>query len=151
VIQPNYFTEAKDWCNMRRIVDLSRDIFAQKAFDAFRGPEMSPGAGVRDRGAMDDFIREWGDTGYHPSSTCRMGTDDRAVVAPDGSVRGVTGLRICDASIMPSIVSGNLNAPVMMMAEKISDLIRGRQPLPPERVSVVARAGEKRQTEEAST
>ena len=151
VIQPNYFMESKDWCDMRRIVELSRDIFAQKAFDAFRGPEMSPGTGVRDRGAMDDFIREWGDTGYHPSSTCRMGTDDKAVVAPDGKVRGVTGLRICDASIMPSIVSGNLNAPVMMMAEKISDLIRDRQPLPPERVSVVARAGAKRQTEEAST
>jgi choline dehydrogenase len=150
LIQPNYFSEPKDWRDMRRIVDLSRDIFCRKAFDDFRGPEMSPGAGVRDGQAMDDFIREWGDTGYHPSSTCRMGTDDRAVVAPDGRVRGVSGLRVCDASIMPSIVSGNLNAPVMMMAEKISDLIRGLPPLPPERVNVVARAGAKLATKEVS-
>lgn len=151
VIQPNYFTESKDWRDMRRIVDLSRDIFSRKAFDAFRGPEMSPGTGIRDGEVMDDFIREWGDTGYHPSSTCRMGTDDRAVVAPDGRVCGVSGLRICDASIMPSIVSGNLNAPVMMMAEKISDLIRGRQPMSSERVGVVARVGEELATKEVSS
>ncbi|MFO1088041.1 MAG: choline dehydrogenase [Hyphomicrobiales bacterium] len=150
LIQPNYFSEPKDWRDMRRIVDLARDIFSQKAFDAFRGPEMSPGASVRGGQAMDDFIREWGDTGYHPSSTCRMGSDDRAVVAPDGQVHGVSGLRICDASIMPSILSGNLNAPVMMMAERISDLIRGRPLLPPEHVRVVARAGETHETQELS-
>lgn len=140
VIQPNYFSEPKDWLDMRRIIELSRDIFACRAFDKFRGPEMSPGSAIINGKAMDGFIREWGDTGYHPSSTCRMGADDRAVVAPSGLVNGVGGLRICDASIMPSIVSGNLNAPVMMMAEKISDLIRDRPPLSPEYVSVVARS-----------
>jgi choline dehydrogenase len=148
VIQPNYFAEPKDRRDMRRIIDLSRDIFSRNAFAPFRGPELSPGATVRGGAAMDDFIREWGDTGYHPSSTCRMGSDDRAVVAPDGRVCGVGGLRVCDASIMPSIVSGNLNAPVMMMAERISDLIRRRPPPPPERVAVVARAGEEPATRE---
>jgi choline dehydrogenase len=131
IIQPNYMTEEADWRDMRRIIELSREIFSQKAFARYRGPELSPGAQMRGRTELDQFIREWTDTGYHPAGTCRMGDRPDAVVSPDGSVHEVEGLRVCDASIMPRIVSGNLNAPVMMMAERISDLIIGKALLAP--------------------
>lgn len=130
LIQPNYFAEPEDWRDMRRIIAMSRDIFARKAFDRYRGPEMSPGANRLSDTDLDDFIREWGDTGYHPAGTCRMGVGEDAVVAPDARVHGIEALRVVDASIMPTIVSGNLNAPVMMMAEVMADRILGRPPLP---------------------
>jgi choline dehydrogenase len=131
LIQPNYMTEPRDWDDMRRIIALSREIFAQAAFGPYRGREMSPGATVRGRAETDQFLREWVDTGYHPAGTCRMGKDANAVVAPEGQVYGIEGVRVCDASIMPTIVSGNLNASVMMMAERMSDLILGRAMLEP--------------------
>jgi choline dehydrogenase len=130
LIQPNYFAEPDDWRDMRRIIAISRDIFAKRAFDRYRGPEMSPGSPRQSNAELDDFIREWGDTGYHPAGTCRMGIGDDAVVSPDAYVRGIAALRVVDASIMPTIVSGNLNAPVMMMAELMADRIRGAAPLP---------------------
>lgn len=82
--------------------------------------------------AIDEFLREKADTAYHPCGTCKMGSenDPMAVVNPSGCVYGIEGLRVVDSSIMPSIVSGNLNAPTIMMAEKLSDVILGKQALP---------------------
>jgi choline dehydrogenase len=79
---------------------------------------------------LDKFIREHAETAFHPSCSCKMGTDEMAVVDGEGRVHGMQSLRVVDASIMPIITTGNLNAPTIMIAEKIADKIRGRQPLP---------------------
>jgi choline dehydrogenase len=135
-IQPNYLMEEQDRKEFRDAVKLTREIFAQKAFDQYRGPEINPGAHVKSDAEIDAFVRERGDSAYHPSCTCKMGTDDMAVVDPQARVRGLDGLRVVDASIMPSVVSGNLNAPTIMMAEKCSDMILGKKPLPKANVPV---------------
>ena len=131
VIQPNYLATERDRWEMRQAVKLTREIFRQRAFDPYRGAELAPGAGVRSDAEIDAFVRARADSAYHPSCSCRMGADDLAVVDAEARVRGLAGLRVVDASIMPSIVSGNLNAPVIMMAEKASDMILGKPPLPP--------------------
>lgn len=115
----------------RQCVKLSREIFAQKAFDPFRGPEALPGPQVQSDADIDAFVRQKADTAYHPSCTCKMGSpsDPMAVVDSNTRVLGLEKLRVIDASIMPSIVSGNLNAPTIMMAEKTADIIRGRPAL----------------------
>lgn len=136
VIEPNYLAEARDRAEMRACVRLTREIVAQPAFDRYRGRELQPGAAVTDDTAIDAFVRRKADSAYHPSCTCKMGTDALAVVDPQCRVRGLDGLRVVDASIMPSIVSGNLNAPTIMMAEKAADLILGRPALRPEQVPV---------------
>ncbi|KAM8930767.1 choline dehydrogenase, mitochondrial [Pelodytes ibericus] len=127
LINPNYLSTEKDVLDFRQCIKLSREIFAQKVFDKFRGLELLPGPTVRSDKDIDAFIRQKADTAYHPSCTCKMGdpNDDDAVVDPDMKVIGVENVRIVDASIMPSIVSGNLNAPTIMIAEKASDIIRG--------------------------
>ncbi len=135
-IEPNYLAEERDRADLRACVRLTREIFAQPAFDRYRGRELQPGAGVADDAGIDAFIRAKADSAYHPCCTCRMGTDARAVVDPDCRVRGLAGLRVVDASIMPSIVSGNLNAPTIMIAERAADLILGAAPLPPDEVPV---------------
>ena len=109
---------------------------AQKAFDPFRGEELAPGPAVKSDADIDGFVRAKAESAYHPSCTCRMGTDDMAVVDGSGRVHGVEGLRVVDASIMPDVVSGNLNVPTIMMAEKLADAIRGRPELPQEKVPV---------------
>nr|DBA18677.1 TPA: hypothetical protein GDO54_016897 [Pyxicephalus adspersus] len=131
IINPNYLSTVKDVVDFRQCVKLSREIFAQKAFDEFRGPEILPGPSVQTDEAIDAFIRQKADTAYHPSCTCKMGqpADTGAVVDPETKVIGVEHLRVVDASIMPSIVSGNLNAPTIMIAEKASDIILGKPPL----------------------
>jgi choline dehydrogenase len=131
VIQPNYLATERDRWEMRQAVKLTREIFRQRAFDPYRGPELAPGAGVQSDAEIDAFVRARADSAYHPSCTCRMGADEMAVVDAEARVRGIAGLRVVDASIMPSIISGNLNAPVIMMAEKASDMILGKSPLPP--------------------
>ncbi|XP_053326026.1 choline dehydrogenase, mitochondrial [Spea bombifrons] len=127
IIDPNYLSTEKDIVDFRQCVKLSREIFAQKAFDDFRGPEVRPGPSVQTDEEIDAFVRQKSDTAYHPSCTCKMGrtTDPDAVVDPDTRVIGVENVRVVDASIMPSVVSGNLNAPTIMMAEKASDIIKG--------------------------
>lgn len=103
---------------MRRGVELARHIVSQPAFEELRGKEIRPGADD-----LDTFIRSKAESAYHPSCTCRMGTDEMAVVDAKACVQGIESLRVVDASIMPEITNGNLNAPVIMMAEKVSDYI----------------------------
>ncbi|XP_061841513.1 choline dehydrogenase, mitochondrial isoform X2 [Nerophis lumbriciformis] len=138
VLQPNYLSTDVDVQEFRQCVKLSREIFAQKAFDPFRGAEVQPGETVRSDAEIDAFVRRKADSAYHPSCTCKMGapSDPTAVVDPQARVLGVEGLRVVDASIMPSIVSGNLNAPTVMIAEKLADVIRGRPPLVDQQVPV---------------
>ena len=132
----NYLSEEQDVVEMRDSVRLARKIFAQKAFDPYRGEELAPGSDVVSDRAIDDFNRKMGDSAYHPSCTCKMGldSDPMAVVDHETRVRGVSGLRVIDASIMPSIVSGNLNGPTIMLAEKAADIVMCNAPLPPSSV-----------------
>ncbi|MCV0396118.1 MAG: choline dehydrogenase [Rhizobiaceae bacterium] len=133
VIRFNYMSHPDDWSEFRHCIRLTREIFAQPAFDAYRGRELSPGEGVTSDEALDDFIREHAESAYHPCGTCRMGRadDPMAVVDPECRVIGIEGLRVADSSIFPRITNGNLNAPSIMTGEKAADHILGRQPLPP--------------------
>jgi choline dehydrogenase len=112
-------------------VEMARDIAAQTALARFARAEFHPGPDVRTRAQLRKWVRRETGTSYHPAGSCRMGTDDAAVVDGEGRVRGVSALRVVDASIMPRVITGNLYAPVMMMAEKIADRIRGIEPLAP--------------------
>jgi choline dehydrogenase len=126
----NYMETEQDWREFRDAVRITREIIAQPALDRYRGREISPGAAAETREDLDAFVRAHGETAFHPSCSCRMGEDAMAVVDGQGRVHGLEGLRVVDASIMPLIVTGNLNAPTIMMAEKTADRIRGRAPLP---------------------
>ncbi len=130
-IRFNYMDHPDDWTEMRACVRLTREIFAQPAFDPYRGAEIQPGAAVRSDAQIDAFIRDKVESAYHPSCTCRMGRPDdpMAVVDPEGRVIGCEALRVVDSSIMPSITTGNLNAPTIMLAEKLADAILGRPAL----------------------
>jgi choline dehydrogenase len=129
----NYMATEGDRAEMRAAVRLTREVFSQKAFDPYRGPELAPGPDVRSDAEIDAFVRAKAESAYHPSCSCKMGleSDPLAVVDAECRVFGVERLRVVDASIMPSIPSCNLNAPTIMLAEKAADLIRGRPPLPP--------------------
>jgi choline dehydrogenase len=131
-IRFNYMSHPDDWDEMRACVRLTREIFAQPAFARYRGREIQPGEQVQSDADIDAFIRERVESAYHPSCTCRMGRadDPLAVVDPEARVIGVESLRVVDSSIMPSITTGNLNAPTIMLAEKVADHILGRSPLP---------------------
>ena len=134
LIDPNYLAEEKDLVDMRACVKIAREVFSRRAFDSVRGKEIWPGAAVKTDSEIDAWIRASSETAYHLAGTCRMGKegDAEAVVDSEGRVFGAEGLRVADASIMPDLPSGNLNAPVIMMAEKIADKMRGRE-LPPSR------------------
>ncbi len=136
LIQPNYLATENDRIAMREGVKITRDIFGQEAFDPYRGPELMPGAHVQSDDKIDDFIRRTAETIYHPIGSVKMGTDAESVVDAQCRVHGVEGLRVVDASVMPTLVGGNTNAPTIMIAEKISDAILGKPPLPPEVVQV---------------
>jgi choline dehydrogenase len=133
VIRFNYLSHPDDWADFRRCIRLTREIFAQPAFDAFRGIEISPGSHVQSDEELDAFIRDHAESAYHPCGTCRMGRadDPMSVVDPQCRVIGVEGLRVADSSIFPRITNGNLNAPSIMTGEKAADHILGRAPLPP--------------------
>jgi choline dehydrogenase len=128
----NYMSRPEDWVEMRACARLTREIFAQAAFDRYRGREIQPGADVVSDERIDAFIREKVESAFHPSCTCRMGSsaDPLAVVDSETRVIGVEALRVVDSSIMPSITTGNLNAPTIMLAEKAADHIRGGGLLP---------------------
>jgi choline dehydrogenase len=130
-IQFNYMSHADDWTEMRACVRLTREIFGQAAFAPYRGREITPGADVAGDEAIDAFVRRHIESAYHPSCTCKMGAenDPLAVVDSQARVFGLEGLRVVDSSIMPSVTSGNLNAPTIMIGEKAADMIRGREPL----------------------
>ncbi|MFC5695032.1 choline dehydrogenase [Pseudomonas sp. GCM10022186] len=126
----NYMSHEQDWQEFRDGIRLTREIMAQPALDPYRGRELSPGANLKSDAELDEFIRTHAETAFHPSCSCKMGTDDMAVVDGQGRVHGMEGLRVVDASIMPEIITGNLNATTIMIAEKIADKIRNRKPLP---------------------
>lgn len=127
----NYMAHDVDWREFRAGVRLTREIIGQQAMDAFRGREIKPGPSIHGDAEIDAFVREHAETALHPSCTCAMGdaSDPMAVVDRDGRVHGAQALRVVDASIMPRIITGNLNAATIMIAEKIADAIRGRPPL----------------------
>lgn len=133
VIRFNYMSHPDDWSEFRHCIRLTREIFGQKAFDGFRGKEISPGSHVQSDDELDAFIRDHAESAYHPCGTCRMGRadDPTAVVDPECRVIGVEGLRVADSSIFPRVTNGNLNAPSIMTGEKASDHILGRTPLAP--------------------
>ena len=135
-IRFNYMQTLDDRQEMRDGIRLTREIFVQKAFDPYLGEELAPGAGAQSDKDLDAFVRAKGESAYHPTCTCKMGTDDMAVVDSAGRVHGAENLRIVDASIMPSIASGNTNAPTLMMAEKLADQIRGIEALAPSHAPV---------------
>jgi choline dehydrogenase len=136
LIQPNYLEAEEDRRAMREGVRLAREVFAQTAFDPYRGPELMPGAHVQTDEQIDTFIRKTAETIYHPVGSAKMGRDADAVVDAQLRVHGVEGLRVVDASVMPDLVSGNTNAPTIMIAEKASDMMLGRPPLAPEFVKI---------------
>lgn len=123
-IQANYGAVPADLETIMAGVKLGRAIIQTPAFDPWRGEELTPGAAVRSDADLLSFIRETAETVYHPVGSCKMGVDPLAVVDPQLRVHGVEGLRVVDASIMPELVGGNTNAPVIMIAEKAADLIR---------------------------
>jgi choline dehydrogenase len=130
LIDPRYLTEPNDIRCMRDSIRMIRDIVAQHAFDNYRGDEIAPGAHIRTDSELDAWIRQTAETLYHPVGTVRMGADARAPVDEQLRVRGVSGLRVIDASVMPTLIGGNTNAPTIMIAEKLSDLLRGKPFLP---------------------
>ena len=123
-IRFNYMQTEHDLSEMREGIRLAREIFHQKAFDEYRGKEINPG-NVNSDTELNEFIKNKGDTAYHPCGTCKMGKDNTSVVNEKLQVYGVENLRVVDASIMPKIITGNLNATTVMIAEKASDYILG--------------------------
>ncbi len=130
-IRFNYMSHPDDWEEFRTCIRLTREIFAQPAFEPYVKHEIQPGAHLQSDAELDEAIREHAESAYHPCGTCRMGRadDPDAVVDPEGRVIGVERLRVADSSIFPRITNGNLNAPSIMMGEKMSDHILGRDPL----------------------
>ncbi len=128
----NYMSTEQDWEDFRRCIRLTREIFAQDAFKPFVKHEIQPGGAVNSDEDLDGFIREHAESAYHPCGTCKMGAanDASAVVDPECRVIGVEGLRVADSSIFPRITNGNLNGPSIMVGEKASDFILGKDPLP---------------------
>lgn len=127
----NYLEHEEDKAGFRACVRLTREIIHQKAFDEYRGEEIQPGIEVQTDEEIDTFVRQFVESAYHPSCSCKMGTDEMAVVDPETKVHGIEGLRVVDSSIFPTIPNGNLNAPTIMVAERAADIIRGRETLPP--------------------
>jgi choline dehydrogenase len=119
-MQPNYLSKVYDRKMMLECVNLSRAIFAQQAFSSYRGPEIFPGADAQTEESIMEFVRNKAETIYHPIGTCKMGTDGMSVVDPKLKVHGLQGLSVVDCSIMPTLVSGNTNAPAIMIAEKFA-------------------------------
>ena len=128
----NHLMTESDRLEIREGIRLTREVIAQAAMDPYRGKELAPGPQVRTDYELDAFARANAGTSHHPSCTCKMGYDDMAVVDGETRVHGIEGLRVVDASIMPKVVSANLNGPTLMLAEKASDIIRGKTPLEPD-------------------
>ena len=132
-IHQNFLATDRDWQSLRAAVRMVREIAAQPSLARFIARERAPGPGCAGDAEIDEYIRKTAITVHHPAGTCRMGTEADALAVVDSQlrVRGVEGLRVVDASVMPDLPGGNINAPVMMIAERAADLIRGHTPLPP--------------------
>ena len=128
LLYPNYFSVEQDLIDTRNGLREARRVFMQPVFDEYRGKELKPGPDIDidNNNDLDNWIRETGETLYHPVGTCKMGIDELAVTNEHGQVHGIQSLRVVDASLMPSLIAGNTNAPTIMMAEKISDHINGK-------------------------
>jgi len=131
-IRFNYLQHADDIEGFRACVRLTREIINQPAMDAYRGREIQPGTDVMTDDQIDAFVRRSVESAYHPSCSCKMGTDELSVVDPETKVHGITGLRVVDSSIFPTITNGNLNAPTIMVAERAADLVLGGMLLSPD-------------------
>ena len=128
LIDPRYLSDPADLAPLIAGIRRARDIYAQSPLRPYLGAEVFPGAERQSDAALGQFIRSAAETEYHPVGTCRMGHDKYAVVDPELRVRGIDALRVVDASIMPTLVSGNTNAPTIMIAEKAAELILGTMP-----------------------
>jgi choline dehydrogenase len=128
----NYMSHPDDWTEFRSAIRLTREIVAQRPLEPFRAEEIQPGVDVETDAEIDSFIREHAESAYHPTGTCKMGSadDTMAVVDAECRVIGIDNLRVADSSIMPLVTNGNLNGPTLMIGEKASDHILGREPLP---------------------
>ena len=125
VVDPNFLAEPEDLQTSVEGVRISREIFSQPSLQKYVAAIRYPDDGVRTRKDLEDYARRYGRTSYHPTCTCKMGVDEMAVVDPQLRIRGLDGIRVCDSSVMPSLVGSNTNAATIMIAEKASDLIRG--------------------------
>jgi choline dehydrogenase len=137
-IDPNYLATEGDRITMRESVKMMREIAGQNALSPLRGAEALPGTDVQTDEQIDTFIRTFGETIYHPVGTVAMGIHDEDPVDGELRVRGVDGLRVVDASVMPTLIGGNTNAPTIMVAEKAADMILGKAPMAPEDVEIAA-------------
>jgi choline dehydrogenase len=128
----NYMSHPDDWTEFRACIRLTREVMQQKALDPFRAEEIQPGPSVQSDAEIDSFIREHCESAYHPTGTCKMGArdDSMAVVDHEMKVIGIENLRVADSSVMPQVTNGNLNGPTLMIGEKASDHILGRELLP---------------------
>ena len=122
----NYMSHEDDWSEFHACTRHTREIFGQAALAPSRGRELAPGEACNSDADLNEFLKQKLESAYHPCGTCRMGDDEAAVTHPDGRVRGLEALRVIDASVMPQATAGDLNAPTLAMAERMSDLIRGR-------------------------
>ena len=130
----NYLEAQQDYKALRAGIEKTREIFNTAAFESYLGKEIAPGASVTDTNRLDDFIKSTLRSTKHPCGTCKMGSDSESVVDGQGKVHGVDQLRVVDASIIPLITTGNTNAPTIMLAEKIADMVRGRSLMPSENI-----------------
>jgi choline dehydrogenase-like flavoprotein len=122
-----------------RGIKIARQILESPAFERHRDVEVDPGRHVKNEANLIDYVRKTAFVIYHPVGTCKMGTDPAAVVGADLRVRGLDGIRVADASIMPTIVRGNTNAPAIMIGEKAADMILGKAPLAPVKIDRLER------------
>jgi choline dehydrogenase len=129
-IRFNYLSTEQDRSDWRTCLKLTREILAQPAMDAYRGDEIQPAIDLDQDDAVDEWVRQNVESAYHPSCTCKIGADDDplAVLDAECRVRGIEKLRVVDSSVFPHITNGNLNAPTIMVAEKVADMIRERTP-----------------------
>ena len=126
---PNYLSDEIDQRTIVAGLKLCRELLAHPSLARFIAEEFQPGPAVQSDAEWLDYARRRGGTVYHPTSTCKMGVDAMAVVDPELKVIGVEGLRVADASVMPTVISGNTNAATIMVGEKLADLVRQRMRL----------------------
>jgi choline dehydrogenase-like flavoprotein len=131
LIDPNYLAEDYDRDRYLDALEMARSVGGAPALADWRGEEVLPGPGVNSRESKLEFLEKAAFTHHHPVGTCRMGGDKEAVVDPEMKVRGIEGLSVCDASVIPSITTGPVNAAIVAIAERLSDLLKGKPPLPP--------------------